>query len=63
MAKFKAIKRGYDNKKVLEVGEEFTFTGVPGSWMEPMDDEAKALVKKHAELKSEKPKKEEAKKA
>lgn len=38
MAKYKALKRGYDGSKVIEIGEEFEFSGKPGKWMELIDD-------------------------
>ncbi len=37
MAKYKAIKPGYDGIKVREAGEEFEFDGKPGSWMETLE--------------------------
>lgn len=41
MARYKALRKGYPDKQV-ETGEEFDWDGVPGSWMEPLDDEARA---------------------
>lgn len=41
MAEYKAISRGYDNVKLREPGEKFQFSGKPGKWMEPVDEEAK----------------------
>lgn len=40
MAKYKAIKRGYDGVKLREPGEVFEFSGKAGSWMEPLDKSA-----------------------
>lgn len=40
MARYKALRAGYPNKQV-EIGEEFDFDGVPGSWMQPVDAAAK----------------------
>jgi hypothetical protein len=40
MARYKALRKGYPDKQV-EPGEEFDWAGEPGSWMEPLDDEAK----------------------
>ncbi len=55
MAKYKAIKRGYDGIKVREIGEEFEFVGKKaGSWME-LVDKVKPSPVKAAEIKSEKP--------
>jgi hypothetical protein len=39
MARYRALERGYDNVKVREVGEEFEFEGMPGPWMEPIDED------------------------
>lgn len=36
-----AIERGYANGRRIEVGEPFTYTGIPGKWMVPADDEGK----------------------
>lgn len=44
MATYKAKARGYCGAKVREVGEEFQFDGVPGSWMEPICKDAKEKV-------------------
>lgn len=40
MALYKALRAGYPNKQV-EIGEQFEYDGVPGSWMQPVDDAAK----------------------
>jgi len=40
MARYKALRRGFPGRQV-EPGEEFEFSGVPGSWMEPVDEEAR----------------------
>jgi hypothetical protein len=40
MARYRALRKGYPDKQV-EPGEEFDWAGVPGSWMEPLDDGAK----------------------
>jgi hypothetical protein len=34
MARYKAIKRGFDGMKSREIGEIFDFAGQPGKWME-----------------------------
>ena len=32
-----ALERGYDGSRIIEAGEKFTFSGVPGMWMIPAD--------------------------
>lgn len=39
MAKYKAIARGYDGKRIIEVGEVFEFAGKRGKWMVPLEGE------------------------
>lgn len=39
MARYRAIRQGFDGKVVREPGEEFDFDGEKGSWMEAIDDE------------------------
>lgn len=38
----KATKRGFDGVKLREPGDTFEFEGKPGSWMEPVKEEAAA---------------------
>jgi hypothetical protein len=45
MARYKATRKGWPNRQV-EIDEEFDYDGVPGSWMEPLDDEAKEAFAK-----------------
>lgn len=45
MARYKATRKGWPNRQV-EIDEEFDYDGVPGSWMEPLDDDAKAAFAK-----------------
>lgn len=40
MARYKALRKGYPDKQV-EVDEQFDWDGPPGSWMEPICEEAK----------------------
>lgn len=42
MAKVKAVKRGFDGKRVREIGEVFEFEGKPGSWMELVEEKKPA---------------------
>ena len=32
-----ALERGYDGSRIIDAGEKFTFTGIPGMWMIPAD--------------------------
>lgn len=38
----RAVERGYYGSKVREPGEVFAFSGVLGSWMEPVEGDAPA---------------------
>lgn len=60
MATYKATKKGYCGVKVREIGESFDFKGKPGTWMEPIDTEAKEAFELAFPEKSEKTKKEAA---
>ena len=40
---YRAIERGYDGKKLREVGEIFTTDIEKGSWMEEVGDDGKAI--------------------
>lgn len=42
MARYKALKQGYDGVKVREPGEEFEFEGKPGKWMKQVSGKAYA---------------------
>lgn len=53
MAKVKAVKKGFDGKRIREVGEVFDFEGKPGSWMEVVEE--KKPSKPVKEEKVEKP--------
>lgn len=43
MKRYKAVKRGYDNQKIREVGEIFDFNGAPADWMVEVDDDGNVV--------------------
>jgi hypothetical protein len=45
--KYKLTERAYIDDALLEAGAEIEYVGVPGHHMEPVNDAAKAMVKKH----------------
>lgn len=47
--RYKATETGYANDTYYEPGAEFEFDGVPGSWMEPLDDEARSRFEARGE--------------
>ncbi len=62
MARYRAIKRGFDGVKSREVDEEFEFSGKPGKWMQLVDEKPqpkapapKAESPKGGKAKEEKP--------
>ena len=52
MAKYKAIKRGF-HESIREVGDVFEYEGVPGLWMELVEEKSEAKAETKPEKKAE----------
>jgi hypothetical protein len=60
MAKYKAIARGWNLERVVEVGEIFEFEGKPGKWMVKVDETPASPVAHSVEKKAKKHKDDQA---
>jgi len=44
---YELTEKAYIDDRLCEIGEKISFTGTPGWHMKPLNEKAKALVKKH----------------
>nr|WP_198983062.1 hypothetical protein [Herbaspirillum sp. ASV7] len=47
MPRYKLSEQAYINDRLYEAGTDIDFDGIPGHHMEPLNDAAKAMKKKH----------------